>query len=1469
MIKKRSELVIAILLTLVIIFFGFFAVDGGITGAVVGTDNIGTLVAPSISNLVINSSLGNNTTSENLTLYWDISGGEGNWVKNITNWLLNGSSIAVLNMPFENISTPTAGQVNATKDYSGYQNNGSEHGGPTFNATGGYDGRGAFEFDGAGDYIDLGTESVLNITSNITIMAWIKMNSYSNYRRILGWENESGNSAWVILLANDATRIGVAMNQADGTTLSNYGGDISDKKFHHVAGTYDGSTLYIYVDGSSIGSATGTNQDLLEPVGTTIRIGKTYTNGFDGTIDDVMIFNRSLSEKQIKTIYDNKIYIISSEETSAGDNWSACITPNDGTQDGTMVCSGNLTIIQVIPEVESFINTTDPLNKTTGYLVGYWNTYIADKWGSEQSNETQWYNTSVWVSGLDNLTEVNYSNTTAGENWTFSVRVYDGTNWSRWVNSSVSSILLTCNNNRICESNLEEDTTNCPYDCNASSLLPTAPDGKEWRLNWSDEFDGAILDTNYWSTINWSSGADYSSDEAIYVDGIGNLIMDSFKNDTGTYANTISTLNKYERRYGYFEARMSNCAYPGRRTPSTCSATFWLRPNTTYYRAVGDEGRDGSEIDIFESGVYDNLASHALHWDILGGYLHSTSKKPVIPGLLTGYHTHAVFWTPEEYVFYIDGVETWRLSFGGVCKNIVEILLGNGPNIYSEDDTFFPMRTYVDYVRIYDLCDINGDCDYESDYFIADDYYTSLIGTWTVDTFNNSHGNNNSYISAGTGANTATWLLNGSGWYTTPNITRHNVNGSYKLQAMWKNDTDRATNAKYTVNHRSGSTIVSVNQTLNGGTWVDLGTYTLNITSNITLSDDADGIVVADAIKGNLICDFDDVCDLRENTTGCSADCPSTTTQTGSASTGSSSGDSAVCVVGIIKCIDNNTYQECIKNGTINSWSGTKKVSSRRLCEFGEFVDKEVEEIITKHPYQESALLMLEETTILLEKAKEKGLDVREAENFLVEAKLLYEHSNYQEALRLSEKVKGMLEELLTKRERKPSFWKRLRNLFGWAVGSAKDVSKDYSKYWMFGIINLLIIAGGIYFVSRLLKRNKKHKRVVRKRKPIVKKHHKNKKYKVHLFRSLILKTKTLFSKFKSLFQKTNSERLKDYLKECKKSSMTKKQIKSSLRKKGWPENIVKKLNIKKKKGNIQLGVLIFIGFILALVFALSYTGGNITGAVIGIESDLGIMAIPNITFVTPTDSDGAIVNRNYTYINVTFGDSDGDNLTAFINWDYSLVGWWRLNENSTTDNATDFSSYENNGTITNFDYTDISNWTVGKFGSGLLFDGVNDVVRVNDDASLRPADALTVMAWIKNANSANIEIINYRSTTPLYYSLYAIRDEAVTINLDNGTGNGKDIYAAFNSVSGSSWQHVALTFSRTDQELRAYVDGVLQSSSPVATGGDYPLYVNNSGIDNLYLGAATTTLRNFNGTIDDVMIFNRTLTAEEINASY
>jgi len=153
--------------------------------------------APVVDSNILNSTLGTNLTSENLTVNIVSSDADGDSVKNITDWRKDGTSIAVLNMPFENHSATSSLAI----DYTTYGNNGTVTG-ATFNATGGRDGNGAYEFTGANDYIDILTDSTASdfdsLSDNITVTAWVlvvksvELSSIEYRSEIMIFDNNDG-----------------------------------------------------------------------------------------------------------------------------------------------------------------------------------------------------------------------------------------------------------------------------------------------------------------------------------------------------------------------------------------------------------------------------------------------------------------------------------------------------------------------------------------------------------------------------------------------------------------------------------------------------------------------------------------------------------------------------------------------------------------------------------------------------------------------------------------------------------------------------------------------------------------------------------------------------------------------------------------------------------------------------------------------------------------------------------------------------------------------------------------------------------------------------------------------------------------------------------------------------------------------------------------------------------------------------
>jgi len=311
---------------------------------------VGNNQPPSIVSVILNSTLGTNFTTENLTAYpINVSDPENDAVKNIYDWKMNQSSIAVVNMPFEGGSNSTF-----TKDYSDSGNNGNVSG-ATWNSTGGYDGKGAYEFDGVDDSVNLGNDSSLDLPGSASISLWGYKNSNNNFQMWLA----KGNTGYQILDTGTTgviqARWGVDIIHVSSTSA------LSTGAWHHIVVTYNSSLLSLYVNGQLNASAAHTIN--AETISDNLFVGRRHDGfSFNGSIDEVLIFNRSLSAEQVSALYKNRTDLIVSQETSIGDNWSVGVTPNDGTQDGTTVQSNIHTI--AADTIPPNVTITSPANNS-------------------------------------------------------------------------------------------------------------------------------------------------------------------------------------------------------------------------------------------------------------------------------------------------------------------------------------------------------------------------------------------------------------------------------------------------------------------------------------------------------------------------------------------------------------------------------------------------------------------------------------------------------------------------------------------------------------------------------------------------------------------------------------------------------------------------------------------------------------------------------------------------------------------------------------------------------------------------------------------------------------------------------------------------------------------------------------------------------------------------------------------------
>ena len=219
----------------------------------------------------------------------------------------------------------------------------------------------------------------------------------------------------------------------------------------------------------------------------------------------------------------------------------------------------------------------------------------------------------------------------------------------------------------------------------------------------------------------------------------------------------------------------------------------------------------------------------------------------------------------------------------------------------------------------------------------------------------------------------------------------------------------------------------------------------------------------------------------------------------------------------------------------------------------------------------------------------------------------------------------------------------------------------------------------------------------------------------------------------------------------------------------------------------------------------------------------------------------------------VNSADSQGDPLEK------GLVGYWKLDDGSGT-SATDSSGNANTGTLTNG-----PTWTTGQIGGATSFDGTDDYINVGNQSALNLGiNNFSISVWIFDTGATqNTLAINKRNAlnTAGYELLDSVTPGTHSFRVGDGTVN-----VAGYSVTGlnnGSWHLLTGVVDRNSQKLITYLDGFHIGTDVSITGM--------SSVDNTQAfqigarGGAT----NFKGSLDEVRIYNRALSADEVAKLY
>ena len=372
-------------------------------------------------------------------------------------------------------------------DKTGKENNGTITGATWANGQVGQ----ALNFNGSSGYVQATGYDLPSFTAS----AWVKTSAVSNWKGIIEFTSS----------AND--RRGIGLSTA-GAVYIIYGStsrykistkEVDDGNWHHVVGTFDGTTATVYVDGTSysLGSQTSGSAGLAN----ILKIGNMSFNGsayyFSGLIDEVRVYNRALSPDEALRLYKSGLSTI---------NFS-----------------------------KSIVIGASQNNQITNGLIGYWSFNGADMDGTMAYDRSGQGNNGTISSATTVIGKTGqgiFCNSASSIVLATTINLADNSDWavSGWAKindkNANSNPLLTMRVGRTTVAHCSVRDSKISYEHNNTTM--------QYEYGTSTVADGN------WHFLTWVNNSDSTID--LYVDGV-------LENDGASSA--VSTDGPYSMRICY------------------------------------------------------------------------------------------------------------------------------------------------------------------------------------------------------------------------------------------------------------------------------------------------------------------------------------------------------------------------------------------------------------------------------------------------------------------------------------------------------------------------------------------------------------------------------------------------------------------------------------------------------------------------------------------------------------------------------------------------------------------------------------------------------------------------------------------------------------------------------------------------------------------------------------------------------
>ena len=175
-----------------------------------------------------------------------------------------------------------------------------------------------------------------------------------------------------------------------------------------------------------------------------------------------------------------------------------------------------------------------------------------------------------------------------------------------------------------------------------------------------------------------------------------------------------------------------------------------------------------------------------------------------------------------------------------------------------------------------------------------------------------------------------------------------------------------------------------------------------------------------------------------------------------------------------------------------------------------------------------------------------------------------------------------------------------------------------------------------------------------------------------------------------------------------------------------------------------------------------------------------------------------------------------------------------------------------NTGTLGDGEAAKTPAWS---FGCGLLFDGVDDLVKVSDSDGLDlVGDKLTIAAWVNRSSTGSGNLVK-KADASNGYRLWITATGTLQFDL-LFSGTTKTVTST-TTLPLNQWKHITARYDGT--ELRVFIDGTIESATTAATGSLV------ATTEALWLGYYDATDHHLHGHLDDLSIYDRALSDSEI----